>query len=88
MYCKSYWNQNVNRRDLLLREAARAFDRGDDPLSPWWLRVHEVTEVERLALSDWLAAIILGFLLAPDELRAGVMRCYATGVLAEEIGDD
>lgn len=72
-----------NRRDYLLREAAKAFDQLIDPFSHAWLMEHEVSADECTALSDGIAAILFGYLVADQEVRDAIMRAYGSRALGE-----
>lgn len=77
-----------NRRDWLLKEVARALDHGINPFSLSWWSEHGVTSEESLALTDTIAAIILGYLTASLEVKAAVMKAYASSAMMEVLTND
>jgi hypothetical protein len=65
------------RKEKLLMEVAEQFENAASPMNHEWLCDNNVTLDECGALMDNLAAIIRGYLQAPERIQLAILACSA-----------
>lgn len=75
------------RKEKLLMDVAKQFEDAASPMNHEWLCDNNVTLDECGALMDNLAAIIRGYLQAPERVQLAILACSAADgkELAESI---